>query len=59
MVIFETSIFTLLNDEDYRGLQNVLVEMPGSGNIIQGIGSICKIRWGEVPADAENEAEHG
>ncbi|WP_411728707.1 type II toxin-antitoxin system RelE/ParE family toxin [Methyloglobulus sp.] len=51
MVIFETSIFTkkitaLLNDEEYRTLQNVLVEMPGSGDIIQGSGGIRKIRWG-------------
>jgi hypothetical protein len=51
LVIIETSIFTkkitaLLNDEDYRGLQNVLVEMPGSGDIIQGSGGIRKIRWG-------------
>jgi hypothetical protein len=51
MVIFETSIFTkkiaaILNDEEYRALQNVLVEMPGSGDIIQGSGGIRKIRWG-------------
>ena len=51
MVIIETSIFTkkistLLSDEDYRALQNVLAEMPGSGDIIQGSGGIRKIRWG-------------
>ncbi|MDP1614959.1 MAG: type II toxin-antitoxin system RelE/ParE family toxin [Methylococcales bacterium] len=51
MVIIETSIFTkkisaLLSDEEYRVFQNVLVEMPGSGNIIQGSGGIRKIRWG-------------
>jgi hypothetical protein len=51
MVIIETSIFTkkittLLNDEEYRALQNVLVERPGSGDIIQGSGGIRKIRWG-------------
>lgn len=51
MVIFETSLFTkkigtVLNDEEYRALQNVLVEMPGSGDIIQGSGGIRKIRWG-------------
>ena len=50
MVIIETSIFTkkittLLNDEEYRALQNVLVERPGSGDIIQGSGGIRKIRW--------------
>jgi mRNA-degrading endonuclease RelE of RelBE toxin-antitoxin system len=51
MVIFETSVFTkkintLLNDEEYRTLQNTLVEMPNSGKIIQGSGGIRKIRWG-------------
>lgn len=51
MVIIETSIFTkqittLLNDEEYRDLQNVLVAMPGTGDLIQGSGGIRKIRWG-------------
>lgn len=51
MVIIETSIFTkkiatILNDEEYRDLQNTLVEMPGAGEIIQGSGGIRKIRWG-------------
>jgi len=50
MVIIETSIFTkkitaLLNDDEYRLLQNALVESPGSGDIIQGSGGIRKIRW--------------
>jgi hypothetical protein len=50
MVIFETSIFTkkiiaLLNDEEYRTFQNILVERPDSGDIIQGSGGIRKIRW--------------
>lgn len=51
MVIIETSIFTkkittILNDEEYRDLQNVLVAMPGTGDLIQGSGGIRKIRWG-------------
>ena len=51
MVIIETSLFTkkiatLLSDEEYRILQNDLLEMPGSGNIIQGSGGIRKIRCG-------------
>jgi mRNA-degrading endonuclease RelE of RelBE toxin-antitoxin system len=51
MIIFEPSVFrkkinTLLNDEEYRTLQNTLVEMPNSGKIIQGSGGIRKIRWG-------------
>lgn len=51
MVIIETSIFTkkitsLLNEEEYRTLQNLLVETPNLGDIIQGSGGIRKIRWG-------------
>ena len=51
MVIFETSIFTkkiitLFNEEEYRALQNILVEKPDSGDIIEGSGGIRKIRWG-------------
>lgn len=51
MVIIETSVFTkkiktLLNDDDYRMLQGYLVDMPGSGDIVQGSGGIRKIRWG-------------
>ena len=50
MVIVETSVFTkvistLLNDEEYRVLQNTLVEMPNSGKIIQGSGGLRRIRW--------------
>jgi hypothetical protein len=50
MVIIETSIFTkkiktLLDDDEYRVLQNHLVEIPSSGDIIQGSGGIRKIRW--------------
>ena len=39
-------ITTILNDEEYRGLQNVLLAMPGAGDLIQGSGGIRKIRWG-------------
>lgn len=51
MVIIETSIFTkkiatILNDDEYRELQAVLVKMPDAGEIIQGGGGIRKIRWG-------------
>ncbi len=51
MVIIETSIFTrqiatILNEDEYRDLQNVLVATPGAGEIIQGGGGIRKIRCG-------------
>ena len=50
MVIIETSVFTkkiteLLKDEEYRKLQNALIEMPSSGDMIQGSGGIRKVRW--------------
>lgn len=50
MEIIETSIFTkkiceLLNDEQYKELQNHLVENPSSGDIIKGSGGLRKLRW--------------
>ena len=50
MVIIETSIFTkqinsLLKDDEYRDLQNFIVEVPTSGDIIKGSGGIRKLRW--------------
>ena len=50
MVILETSIFTkqinaLLKDDEYRALQNFIVEIPTSGDIIKGSGGIRKLRW--------------
>jgi mRNA-degrading endonuclease RelE of RelBE toxin-antitoxin system len=51
MVIIETSIFTrqvqaLLNDDDYRRLQTILVIRPDAGDLIPGGGGLRKIRWG-------------
>ncbi len=50
MVIFETSIFTrkidsLLSQEEYRVLQNMLIDTPTLGNIITGSGGLRKVRW--------------
>ncbi len=50
MVILETTIFTkiitkLLDDEDYRSLQNELIEFPSIGDLIQGSGGLRKVRW--------------
>ncbi len=50
MVIYETSIFTkkissLLNDEEYRNLQNNIVESPSLGNIIKNSGGIRKLSY--------------
>ena len=51
MVIIETSIFTrqvqaLLEDDDYRRLQTILVIRPDAGDLIPGSGGLRKIRWG-------------
>jgi len=51
MVIIETSVFTrrvqtLLDDDNYRRLQTVLVLRPDAGDLIPGGGGLRKIRWG-------------
>ena len=50
MEIIETRIFTqkicqLLNDEEYKELQNYLVENPNRGDLIKGSGGLRKLRW--------------
>lgn len=50
MIFVETSQFTALldnylNDDEYRKLQNSLLENPEAGVIIRGSGGIRKIRW--------------
>nr|WP_231882941.1 hypothetical protein [Oleiphilus sp. HI0132] len=50
MVIIETSVFTklikqLMPDEQYRELQETLVNRPDLGDLIRGSGGLRKIRW--------------
>lgn len=50
MVIIETSIFTrriqaLIDDENYRRLQTILITRPDAGDLIPGGGGLRKIRW--------------
>lgn len=50
MIIVETSHFTrrvrkLLEDDQYRELQEALVDDPTKGTVIRGSGGIRKIRW--------------
>ena len=50
MVIIETSIFTkhikqLMSDDQYRELQEALVNRPDLGDIIRGSGGLRKVRW--------------
>lgn len=51
MEFIETPIFTkqitaLMSDEEYRVLQNELVEVPERGDLIKGGGGIRKLRYG-------------
>ena len=51
MVIIETSIFTrqvtrLLDEDEYRLLQSILVNRPDAGDVIPGSGGLRKFRWG-------------
>lgn len=50
MVIIETTVFTrlireLLHDDEYRELQQFLVQQPDSGDLIPGGGGLRKLRW--------------
>ena len=51
MIFIETHLFTkqlgaYLSHEEYRELQNFLLEKPDNGDIIQGTGGLRKLRWG-------------
>ncbi|MEO9586806.1 MULTISPECIES: type II toxin-antitoxin system RelE/ParE family toxin [Marinobacter] len=50
MLFIETSTFTkllsnYLTDEEYRGLQNYLLQKPDAGDLIKGSGGVRKVRW--------------
>lgn len=50
MLIIETTIFTkliarLMDDDNYRELQEVLIGNPETGDVIPGSGGLRKIRW--------------
>ncbi len=50
MVIIETRIFTrrikeLMSDDEYRALQETLVNRPDMGDVVQGTGGLRKVRW--------------
>jgi hypothetical protein len=59
MIFIETSFFTkllpsYLGDEDYRGLQNYLLQQPESGDIVKGSGGVRKVHW-----DADGKGKSG
>ena len=50
MVIIETSVFTklitsMMSDDDYKALQEVLVNRPDMGKVIRNSGGLRKVRW--------------
>ncbi len=50
MVFVETSLFSklldhYLSDDEYRMLQNHLIEHPDAGDVIRGSGGVRKVRW--------------
>ena len=50
MVIVETLIFTklireLMSNDEYKDLQEALVNRPDLGDLIQGSGGLRKVRW--------------
>ncbi|MFQ5900309.1 MAG: type II toxin-antitoxin system RelE/ParE family toxin [Thermodesulfobacteriota bacterium] len=50
MIFIETTIFTkliekYLTDDEYSGLQGLLLEHPETGKVIPGSGGVRKIRW--------------
>lgn len=50
MIIIETSMFTrrikeLMSDDEYKELQEALVNRPDMGVLIQGTGGLRKVRW--------------
>ena len=50
MIIVETTVFTrlitqLMHDDQYRELQERLIENPEIGDLIQASGGLRKIRW--------------
>jgi len=50
MIIIETPIFTrlikeLMSDDEYRALQEALIQQPGLGSVIKSSGGLRKVRW--------------
>ena len=43
--MFTRLVQDYLNDEEYRKLQEALIEDPEAGSIIRGSGGIRKLRW--------------
>jgi mRNA-degrading endonuclease RelE of RelBE toxin-antitoxin system len=42
---FTRRVYELLDDEEYRAMQNVLLENPNAGVVVPGTGGVRKLRW--------------
>lgn len=42
---FTRRVYELLDDEEYRAIQNVLLANPRAGVLIPGTGGVRKLRW--------------
>jgi len=50
MIFIETSLFSkllpnYLTDDEYRDLQQYLMQKPDAGDIVRGSGGVRKVRW--------------
>jgi hypothetical protein len=43
--VFTRAVVTLLDDDEYRGLQMALLQRPERGAVIRGSGGLGKARW--------------
>ena len=46
--VFTKSIMALLSDDEYAGLQKLLIENPEKGDLIRGGGGVRKLRYGRA-----------
>jgi hypothetical protein len=44
-LIYTEDVNIIFTDDEYRELQNFLVEHPKSGDVIKGSGGLRKLRW--------------
>lgn len=44
--VFTRQVLSLMDDDEYRELQNTLLDDPEAGNVIKGGGGIRKVRFG-------------
>ena len=43
--VFTKYVYDYLSEDEYIGLQGLLLQYPESGNVVPGSGGVRKIRW--------------